>query len=90
MAAVVPCLAGTAAADPGNGTPGYGNAQDTINALQDEGFNVQLNGAAVYPLSWCTVSGIEGMNNSNINSAGQLIDPNLFTTLYVDISCRGG
>jgi hypothetical protein len=38
---------------------GVGNAQDTINALQSQGFNVILNGAAVYPLSGCKVTGIE-------------------------------
>jgi hypothetical protein len=42
-------LASTAGAVGGPG--GYGNAQDTVNALQAQGFNVQLNGAAVYPLS---------------------------------------
>ncbi len=72
------------------GPGGYGNAQDTINALQSQGFNVQLNGAAVYPLSGCKVTGIEGMRNDNIDSAGNLIDKTKFTTVWVDISCRGG
>jgi hypothetical protein len=69
---------------------GFGNAQDTINALQSQGFNVELNGAAVYPLSGCKVTGIEGLNNSNIDSSGRRIDPTQFDTVYVDISCRGG
>ena len=51
---------GEAAAAPS----GFGNAQDTINALQSQGFNVVLNGAAVYPLSGCKVTGIEGLNSS--------------------------
>jgi len=34
-----------ALAAPG-GPGGFGNAQDTINALQAQGFNVQLNGAS--------------------------------------------
>jgi hypothetical protein len=75
---------------PGIGPGGYGNAQDTINALQAQGFNVQLNGAAVYPLSGCKVTGIEGMHNDNINSAGAIIDPTKSTTVWVDISCKGG
>ena len=79
-------LASTAAAAPS----GYGNAQDTINALQSQGFNVVLNGAAVYPLSGCKVTGIEGLNSSNIDSSGRRIDPTQFDTVYVDISCRGG
>jgi hypothetical protein len=69
---------------------GFGNAQDTINALQNQGFNVVLNGASVYPLSSCKVTGIEGLNSSNIDSSGGRIDPTRFDTVYVDISCRGG
>jgi len=78
-----------AAAAPG-GPGGFGNAQDTINSLQAQGFNVQLNGAAVYPLSGCKVTGIEGLHDSNINSNGSIIDSTQFTTVYVDISCKGG
>jgi hypothetical protein len=78
-----------ALAAPG-GPGGFGNAQDTINALQAQGFNVQLNGAAVYPLSGCKVTGIEGMHDSNVDSNGSIIDPTKFTTVYVDISCKGG
>ncbi|AGB20818.1 hypothetical protein Mycsm_00365 [Mycobacterium sp. JS623] len=77
---------GAAAAAPS----GFGNAQDTINALQSQGFNVVLNGAATYPLSGCKVTGIEGLNSSNIDSWGRRIDPTQFDTVYVDISCRGG
>jgi hypothetical protein len=51
---------------------------------------VQLNGAAVNPLSGCKVIGIEGMHNDNINSAGAIVDPNKLTTVWVDISCKGG
>jgi hypothetical protein len=79
-------LASPAAAAPS----GFGNAQDTINALQSQGFNVILNGAAVYPLSGCKVTGIEGLNSSNVDAAGRRIDPTTFDTVYVDISCRGG
>jgi hypothetical protein len=82
-------LANAAAAAPG-GPGGFGNAQDTISALQAQGFNVQLNGAAVYPLSGCEVTGIEGMHDSNISSAGAIIDPTQFTTVSVDIFCKGG
>jgi hypothetical protein len=73
-----------------SGPGGFGNAQDTINSLQAQGFNVQLNGAAVYPLSGCKVNGIEGLHDSNVNSAGAIIDPTQFTTVYVNISCKGG
>jgi hypothetical protein len=88
LAAAAVGLAATAAAIGGPG--GYGNAQDTINAPQAQGFNVQINGAVVYPQSWCKVLGIEGMHNDNINSAGAIIDPTKLTTVYVDIFCKGG
>jgi hypothetical protein len=73
-----------------SGFSNFGNAQDTVNALQAKGYNVVLNGAAVYPLSSCKVTGVEGVNNSNIDSSGSRIDTTLFDTVYVDISCRGG
>jgi len=82
-------LSDTAAAAP-SGFSNFGNAQDTVNALQAKGYNVVLNGASVYPLSSCKVIGVEGLNNSNIDSAGSRIDPTKFDTVYVDISCRGG
>ena len=81
--------ADVAAAAP-SGFATFGNAQDTVNALQAKGYNVILNGAAVYPLLSCKVIGIEGLNNSNIDSSGSRIDPTKFDTVYVDISCRGG
>jgi hypothetical protein len=69
---------------------GFGNAQDTVNSLQSQGFNVILNGASVFPLSSCKVTGVEGLNSSNVDSSGRRIDPTQFDTVYVDISCRGG
>jgi hypothetical protein len=78
-------------ASPAAAAPsGFANAQDAIGALQSQGFNVVLNGAAVYPLSGCKVTGIEGLNSSNIDASGRRIDPTQFDTVYVDISCRGG
>ena len=79
-------LAGPAAAAPS----GFGNAQETVDSLKAQGYNVILNGAAVFPLSSCKVTGVDGLNNSNVNSAGARIDPTKFDTVYVDISCRGG
>jgi hypothetical protein len=77
--------AGAAAAGPSD----FGNAQDTIDALQAQGYHVVLNGAAVNPLSRCKVTGIEGLNSSNIDAAGRRIDATQFDRLYVDIYCRG-
>jgi hypothetical protein len=73
-----------------SGFANFGNAQDTINALTAAGYNVQINGATVFPLSTCTVIQVEGLNNSNIDANGNRIDPTKFDTVYVDISCRGG
>jgi hypothetical protein len=71
------------------GPSDFGNAQDTIDALQAQGYYVLLNGAVVNPLSWCKVTGISGLNSSNIDSAGRRIDPTQFDRLYVDVYCRG-
>jgi hypothetical protein len=51
-----------------------------------------LNGAAVNSLSSCKckVVGVEGLNDSNVNSSGTRINPAQFDTVYVDILCRGG
>ena len=82
-------FAGVAIAAP-SGFSNFGNAQDTVNSLQAKGYNVILNGATAFPLSSCKVLGVEGLNNSNIDSNGARIDPTKFDTVYVDISCRGG
>jgi hypothetical protein len=89
FAVTAPGIAGEAAAAP-SGFANFGNAQDTVNALQAKGYNVQLNGATVVPLSGCKVIGVEGLNNDNIDSNGTRIDPTRFDTVYVDISCKGG
>ena len=73
-----------------SGFSNFGNAQDTVNALQAMGYTVQINGASVVPLSGCKVIGVEGLNNDNIASNGARIDPTRFDTVYVDISCKGG
>jgi hypothetical protein len=73
-----------------SGFANFGNAQDTVNALQTRGYNVIINGGQAFPLSSCKVLGVEGLNNDNIDSTGARIDPTKFDTVYVDISCRGG
>ena len=89
IAVAVADLTGAAGAAPA-GYSNFGNAQDTVNALQAKGYNLILNGATAFPLSSCKVLGVEGLNNSNIDSAGSRIDTTQFDTVYVDISCRGG
>ena len=74
LAAGAVALASTATAAPTGGS----NAADTVKALRDMGYNVQLNGTVSGPLAQCIVTGVHGLANS---------DPTVFTTAYVDISC---
>ncbi|WP_319450037.1 MULTISPECIES: hypothetical protein [unclassified Mycobacterium] len=90
LAAAILAWAPTAAADPAEFNNGFSNAQDTINTLKAQGYNVVLNGAPVYPLSGCKVTGVEGLRDSNAKAGGDRIDPTQFDTVYVDISCKGG
>jgi hypothetical protein len=46
-------LAGTAAAFPNSGT-----AEDIVNGLEAEGYNVQINGSTPVPLSRCTATDV--------------------------------
>jgi len=48
---------------------------DTVAALQQQGYNVALNGIADVPLSECIVTDVHGLSD---------VRP---TTAYVDISC---
>jgi hypothetical protein len=79
LAATALGLAGTAAAAPLGGS----SAADTVQSLQAQGFNVQINGTAIVPLSRCTTTGVNGVPAAH--TAGQL--ETQFTTVYVDISC---
>jgi len=76
LAATALGLAGAAAAAPTGGS----SASDTVNSLQAQGYNVQLNGSVTAPLSQCHVTGVHG------DSAAPH-DPTAFTTVYVDVSC---
>jgi hypothetical protein len=76
-------LAAPAAAAPLGGS----NAADTVAALQSKGFTVQLNGSAAVPLSECTATDVHGLNNSNVDAAGDIIDTGRLTKVFVDVSC---
>ena len=49
---------------------------------------MQINGSSNVPLSQCRVTGVHGLNNSNIDTAGNRIDKDLYTTIYVDVVCQ--
>ena len=76
-------FAGNAAA----AEPGKRSATDVIAKLEAEGHHVQLNGPTSSPLSQCKVNAVHGLNDSNIDSSGSRIDEDLYTTVYVDLSC---
>jgi hypothetical protein len=77
-------LAGPATAAPTGGT----SASDTVKWLQDQGYNVVLNGRPNGPLSQCIATGIHGMRDSNVDANGRRIDPSKHTTVYIDLSCN--
>jgi hypothetical protein len=62
---------------------GVGNAQDTVSALEADGYAVQLNGSPAGSLSSCSVTGIHGLPSDPVMS-GQ---PKRLTTVYVDLDC---
>lgn len=55
-------------------------ADETVNTLQTQGYNVQLNGSATSPLSSCTVT--------NVSGASGAVGSGL--TAVVDIACPTG
>ena len=82
IAAVVEC-APAASADPVWPSAGDRSAAVTIEDLQAQGYNVQINwvnGYSLLPLTECSVPAIH-----NPNRSGQ--PPETFTTVYVDSSC---
>jgi hypothetical protein len=81
LSAPAVALAGAAGAAPTAGA----SASDTVKALHDMGYAVQLNGAVSGPLSMCTITGVHGL--SNTDAAGNQIVPDQFNTAYVDVDC---
>ena len=82
-AAAMLALAPTAAADPLWPSAGDQSASATIEDLEAQGYNVQINwvnGGSIQPLSQCFVPAIH-----NPNRSGE--PPATFTTVYVDVSC---
>ena len=82
-AAVLLALAPIAAADPVWPSAGDQSASATIEDLEAQGYNVQINwvsGNITQPLSQCSVSAIHNPNRSGG-------PPETFTTVYVDVSC---
>lgn len=81
-AALMECVP-VAAADPVWPFAGAESAAATIEDLEAQGYNVQINwvnGHSTRPLSQCAVPAIH-----NPNRSGE--PPETFTTVYVDVSC---
>jgi hypothetical protein len=84
LAAAVPVAnAPVAAAEPVWPVAGAESASATINDLQAQGYDVQINwvsGVSSVPLSWCKVTAIHNPDRSAGSENG-------FTTVYVDVVC---
>jgi len=70
-------LAGTAAAFPNAGT-----AEDVVNSLEAEGYNVQINGLVQVPLKLCTATDV----HPSLDESASLQDK-MHTQVFVDVSC---
>jgi hypothetical protein len=82
-AAVSIAGAPVAAADPAFPVAGNGPASDTINALQAQGYDVQINwleGHPNVPLKECLVREIDDPNGPTAITSSPL-------TVYVDVTC---
>jgi hypothetical protein len=67
---------------------GTGSAEDTVRELQGRGYHVQINSNGKTSLSLCTVTGVHGLADSNIDENGHRINPAQHTTVYVNKSCQ--
>jgi hypothetical protein len=65
---------------------GGGSVDSVVKHLEDAGYTVRLNGVSK-PSPRCVVTGVHGLNDSNVDAAGRLIDPAQFTVAYVDVTC---
>ena len=69
------------AAPAGAALAGDNSAADVITNLQQQGYSVQINGAATVALAECRATGVHGVPDSGGTPALRS------TTVYVDISC---
>jgi hypothetical protein len=76
-------LAATAEAAPLGGS----SANDAVNELKAQGYNVQLNlnSTRDVPLSECTVTGVSGLPKTS--PVGSPAPATSFTTVYLDVNC---
>ena len=73
-------MAGVASAEPLGGD----SAQDAVSRLQEQGYDVQVQGDTNAPLAECTATDVSGLSGSN--SAGQAGVPQ-GSTVYVTVAC---
>jgi len=76
-------LAASAEAAPLGGS----SANDAVNELRAQGYNVQLNlnSTRDVPLSECTVTGVSGLPKTS--PVGAPAPATQFTTVYLDVNC---
>lgn len=85
LAAMVIGLAAPTAAAPSGG----GSAQDTVNALEANGYRVILSKLSDRPLDQATVVAIRPgrqVTQRVTESGGDSVDKVLYTTVYVDVT----
>jgi hypothetical protein len=69
--------------------PMGGSAQDTVEWLRSEGYDVQLDGGPSQgSLSQCAATGVSGLRGSNIDDEDRRIDKAQLDTVYVTTSCN--
>jgi hypothetical protein len=66
---------------------GGSSANDAVNELRAQGYNVQLNlnSTRDVPLSECTVTGVSGLPKTS--PVGSPAPATQFTTVYLDVNC---
>ena len=89
LAATAIAVATLGLAAPANAAPAPGSVQDTIDALQAQGYHVVLNKTGAAPLSSCTVTAIRsGQQFTPFTTRDENgVVPHTFSTVYVDIGC---
>lgn len=74
-------LAATASAIPLTGQP----ADQAVNSLEAQGYEVRINQTVSVPLSQCTVLGVSGLRGAEEN--GVLKDPGALNVAFLDVNC---
>ncbi|BBY27634.1 hypothetical protein [Mycolicibacterium sediminis] len=82
-------MGGIALAPSAAAVPMGGSAEDTVEWLRSEGYQVQLDGGPSQgSLSQCTATGVSGLRGSNVDDDDRRIDGTQLDTVHVTTSCN--